>query len=638
MAKLIVPRHTADLEYIIPAMQVFYEGNDWITISDYKNKLFAILLENRKESKRNSDETHYTKCSEIPRYFGFLEREEPGKSTSRIKITQLGKEFYEAFLSNDDAKVHRTIIKSLKTISFGRNNEGCGSDTDYEAPNVVIIASLLINGLTNKEAAYILDCLVNKNQKFYTSLLSVKLARERGLKFEHSGVTTDIKFIPFLKRINFLDENIEGRIVVAESVKSNYYNELISLKITNDLKTNNTSNGITDDIVYIANSYNEYMPAMRTKPFLLIAGISGTGKSRIVKEMAFDSCAIDLREDVSPGNFCMIEVKPNWHDSSELMGYVSRIGGNHYVVTPFLNFLIKAMHHKETPFFVCLDEMNLAPVEQYFAEFLSVLESRKSVNGNIVSEPLIKAEVIRDYIKDFKNAYYGATKTDSYVGDRLTDEPSIEYESAVFAEIKEYGIILPPNVIVIGTINMDDTTYQFSRKVIDRAMTIEMNTVDFNSIFSDDHKKLEYPSTPASAELYLPNHTSAIDVLSSNEISDKDKDFLKENLPKVLSDLNSILKNTPFRIAYRVENELVLYFSTLRKYDAETTSKTLFETSIDDILMMKVLPRIEGNEDLLEEPLNNLHTFAENKYPKATIKIEEMQERLHVNHFTSFWP
>lgn len=116
-----------------------------------------------------------------------------------------------------------------------------------------------------------------------------------------------------------------------------------------------------------------YLRAMRTKPFLLLAGISGTGKSRIVKQMAFDSCPdnVVLRSDLtSPGNYCLIEVKPNWHDSTELLGYESKIGGAHYQLTPFVKFLAKALLHPETPFFVCLDEMNLAPVEQYFAEFL----------------------------------------------------------------------------------------------------------------------------------------------------------------------------------------------------------------------------------------------------------------------------
>ena len=124
---------------------------------------------------------------------------------------------------------------------------------------------------------------------------------------------------------------------------------------------------------------SQYLRAMRTKPFLLLAGISGTGKSRIVKQMAFDSCPdnAELRSDpTSPGNYCLIEVKPNWHDSTELLGYESKIGGAHYQLTTFVKFLIKAMLHPNVPFFVCLDEMNLAPVEQYFAEFLSVLESR----------------------------------------------------------------------------------------------------------------------------------------------------------------------------------------------------------------------------------------------------------------------
>lgn len=144
-----------------------------------------------------------------------------------------------------------------------------------------------------------------------------------------------------------------------------------------------------------------YLTAMRTKPFLLLAGISGTGKSRIVKQMAFESCPDipTLRSDkTAPGNYELIEVKPNWHDSSELLGYESEIGGPHYVVTPFVRFLVKTMRYPDVPFFVCMDEMNLAPVEQYFAEFLSVLESRKLLSdGTITSEPLIKADIFSKY-------------------------------------------------------------------------------------------------------------------------------------------------------------------------------------------------------------------------------------------------
>ena len=214
-----------------------------------------------------------------------------------------------------------------------------------------------------------------------------------------------------------------------------------------------------------------YLPAMRTKPFLLLAGISGTGKSRIVKQMAFESCPDipALRSDkTAPGNYELIEVKPNWHDSSELLGYESEIGGPHYVVTPFVRFLVKAMRYPDVPFFVCMDEMNLAPVEQYFAEFLSVLESRKLLSdGIITSEPLIKADIFSKYA-DQLHRDLDITDTETY--------------KAVYDRLKNDGLRLPSNLIVVGTVNMDETTHQFSRKVIDRAMTIEMNIEDAETL------------------------------------------------------------------------------------------------------------------------------------------------------------
>lgn len=124
----------------------------------------------------------------------------------------------------------------------------------------------------------------------------------------------------------------------------------------------------------IPKTYIYLLNALRTKPFLLLAGISGTGKSRIVRELAFATCNKVLKDEegTTPGNYCIIEVKPNWHDSTELLGFYSNLS-NKYLFKRFTNFIIKAMQHRDVPFFVCLDEMNLAPVEQYLAEFLSVL-------------------------------------------------------------------------------------------------------------------------------------------------------------------------------------------------------------------------------------------------------------------------
>ncbi|MCQ2290231.1 MAG: NgoFVII family restriction endonuclease [Muribaculaceae bacterium] len=138
--------------------------------------------------------------------------------------------------------------------------------------------------------------------------------------------------------------------------------------------------------------YRRYIAAIKSKPFLLLAGISGTGKSRIVRELARACWEVGSKEyeDHKPRNFEMVQVKPNWHDSSELIGYVSRIDGEKFVAGDFLKFVAKAWEEPGVPYFLCLDEMNLAPVEQYFAEYLSVVESRKNKDGVVVTDPLLK--------------------------------------------------------------------------------------------------------------------------------------------------------------------------------------------------------------------------------------------------------
>ncbi|MEY3288943.1 MAG: hypothetical protein RLZZ419_1185 [Pseudomonadota bacterium] len=141
------------------------------------------------------------------------------------------------------------------------------------------------------------------------------------------------------------------------------------------------------------------------KPFLLLAGISGTGKTRFVREQAAAHYSGDL------SNYCLIPVRPDWHEPSDLLGYISRIGqdGSRYVVTDLLRFVVKVWQDawasatakelvcKEpvemTPYWLCLDEMNLAPVEQYFADYLSVLETRKWQDGSYGCDPLLNAQL-----------------------------------------------------------------------------------------------------------------------------------------------------------------------------------------------------------------------------------------------------
>ncbi|MBR5972762.1 MAG: AAA family ATPase, partial [Paludibacteraceae bacterium] len=299
-------------------------------------------------------------------------------------------------------------------------------------------------------------------------------------------------------------------------------------------KNNDLNLKLINDILGRSNNnYKAYLTALRTKPFMLLAGISGTGKSRIVRELA-KACWQEGDEEFGknhPKNFCMVQVKPNWHDSSELIGYVSRINGEKFVVGPFLRFMTKAINDPNTPYFLCLDEMNLAPVEQYFAEFLSVIESRKlNEDGSITTDPIIP---------------YENTEAFGSLIDQLFDDE--EERKAYKTENNGKRLTIPQNLFVVGTVNMDETTFSFSRKVLDRAMTIEMNEVDLHGGLTDEETEIGYIGNSI-----IGTAAEGKDVYSSNK-------ELCDNALSYLEKVNHILEGTPFKIAYRTRNEFLLY-------------------------------------------------------------------------------
>jgi hypothetical protein len=378
-----------------------------------------------------------------------------------------------------------------------------------------------------------------------------------------------------------------------------------------------------------------FITAIKSKPFLLLAGISGTGKSRIVRELAFMTCPKELQDEdgTTPSNYCMIEVKPNWHDSSELLGYYSSFNGGGYRFTKFDRFVVKAWLNPDVPFFVCLDEMNLAPVEQYFAEFLSVLETRsRDKEGNVVTGALVD----KQYFKD-------DTKMKEDLGLDGADDWTIKVRS----DLVNKGLTLPPNLIVIGTVNMDDTTYQFSRKVIDRAMTIEMNGGELSQMFGNSNS-LKYRSDEDVVKLGMLKapYINADEVIERYQ---SQAQIIKEKLPEKLEAVNTALKDTPFQVSYRVLNELVIYLGALMD---EATAKgesidddalsALIDQAMDQITLMKILPRIEGDEDMFRRSggANVLKTlqslFSEDS--DSYRKLEEMADRLDRTGFTRFWP
>lgn len=359
-------------------------------------------------------------------------------------------------------------------------------------------------------------------------------------------------------------------------------------------------------------SYLPYLTALRTKPFMLLAGISGTGKSRIVRKLA-QACWTPEEDEYGkncPRNFCMVQVKPNWHDSSDLIGYVSRINGEKYVVGPFLRFIAKAIQDPKRPYFLCLDEMNLAPVEQYFAEYLSVIESRKLQDGHIETDPIVPFE---------NTEAYGS------LIDQLFD--SDEERKAYKTEEGGKRLTIPENLFVVGTVNMDETTFSFSRKVLDRAMTIEMNEVNLKGgLEAGGAAEFGYIGEDLMGEA-----AEGRDIYADNQA-------LCDDIITYLGKVNEILEGTPFKIAYRTRNEFLLYAVNRIHF---ATDSELWQT-LDEMTSMKILSRIEGDnercERVLREMKNLLTETVGNHAPDSVSlkKIDEMTLKLK-SGYTSYW-
>jgi hypothetical protein len=415
-----------------------------------------------------------------------------------------------------------------------------------------------------------------------------------------------------------------------------------------------------------------------SKPFLLLAGISGTGKTRFVREQAKTSKQF-------AETYCLTSVRPDWHEPSDLLGYISRLNGAaEYITTDVLQFIAKAWRaiadsgltvevqesedqgerlvvsgerdvlEQVLPYWLCLDEMNLAPVEQYFADYLSVLETREwrwtGDSFTYSCDALLKPATINE------------------VADKEKLREALGFEGSqydeLWADICQYGLGIPFNLLVAGTVNMDETTHGFSRKVIDRALSF-----DFGAFFPNDYNDFFTP-TSCNKRLSYPIWSNA----SKADLADTfDVDGTKT--VAFLSAVNAVLKNTPFELAFRALNELLLAVASSQPQD-DLTLKAVW----DDFMMCKVLPRIEGDtdklttsnrKDLLEElgvvlsdqlaPIWQAEQGDKNQRPdlyrekivadganeeekvlripcRSKAKLKWMSERLASATFTSFWP
>lgn len=358
-----------------------------------------------------------------------------------------------------------------------------------------------------------------------------------------------------------------------------------------------SSNGFTYQDGLVENFYL----SLKSKPFVILAGISGTGKTKLVSLFAE---AIGAKTKLVP-------VRPDWSDSSDLFGHVDLTGK--FIPGEVIDFVKEASDNLNTPYILCLDEMNLARVEYYLSDFLSIIETRRFADGEIVTNPLLA-----------KEKYGVGNGAYEYYGD----------------------LYLPENLYIVGTVNMDETTFPFSKKVLDRANTIEFSYVDLMPDFTGYGESAD--------SLALDNSFLKTEYLTL--VACAEEAAFIEEICSELQEINNVLQAADAHVGYRVRDEIVFYMLNNKK--AELLDR---DAAMDNEIMQKILPRIQGSSSAVKEMLCELFKIfcsdyrdhqtagsdlfeqmqkaldAGAKYPESAKKVAFMVRRFDEDGFTSYW-
>ncbi len=330
-----------------------------------------------------------------------------------------------------------------------------------------------------------------------------------------------------------------------------------------------------------------YICSLLAKPFVILSGNSGTGKTRIATRFAE---YLKKTNDTNIKNSLLIPVGADWTDNTKILGYYNPLANNgagEYVKTDVFRFLEAAGANPKIPFFLILDEMNLSHVERYFSDFLSKME-----------------------LLDFKS------------------------DKKVFFDIQGYGQLeLPKNLFITGTVNIDETTYMFSPKVLDRANVIEfkpeMDDV-LKNLLSDASSGEQKSAEDGVAEGFM----KLANEVRSGEIPEAVRPVLNDIKP-ILESFYTELEKCGFEFAYRTAKEIRLYAIAAFK-TAEGEKPTA--TNIADIqILQKILPKIHGNKKQIGTLLDELEKLCEEKsLPNSLAKIRQMKTKLSNFQYTSF--
>jgi len=360
-------------------------------------------------------------------------------------------------------------------------------------------------------------------------------------------------------------------------------------------------------VISVAELANFYL-ALTVSPLVVLSGISGTGKSLLPRKFAKQTNSF----------FHAIPVQPQWSDNSDLFGYVPTLSPTKYIKGALIDSLLEAKRNPQKLVIALLDEMNLAPVEHYFSDFLSVAETR---------------------VRDDK----GIT-TDKLPIELPDDVPG---QSSPHIDLLR-GIQLPPNLRVVGTANMDETTHTFSPKVLDRAFTIEFDDPDLTAFASGQGAAKGGSNAFDELATIAIRETNAISVQEAYAVSQD----LFEHIALLLSEIQDILAPAGIKFGYRTRDAILLYLHFWR--ELQLADILTGYAALDFCILQKILPKVAGSGEALAEALTNLTTWlsaraeaqedadgvlAEFSGPlaRSVQKVERMTELLSLDGSTRYW-
>lgn len=398
--------------------------------------------------------------------------------------------------------------------------------------------------------------------------------------------------------------SIFGELVFDLIEKPSLYLELKNFYFTTVVSTSDIF-----DISYFINrlelaniSFSESLPyrfvsALQTKPFVILTGLSGSGKTKLAE-------AFSLWISESSEQYCMVSVGADWTNREPLLGFPNALENGKYVKpeSGALDLILRAANDdRNKPYFLILDEMNMSHVERYFADFLSAMES---TDGNI---------------------YIHASSENITMNDETLSVPS--------------SIKLPKNLFIIGTVNIDETTYMFSPKVLDRANVIEFRVSEneMSSFFSHP-KELDMDSL----------RSVGASMASSFVTRANEKGLIAKDLDTALMPFFIKLQEAGAEFGYRSASEISRFVKICT--ELATTNMTEAEV-VDAAIIQKLLPKVHGSRNKIEKILKELGALCINeseqnfqfdeetytiKYPLSYAKLKQMHKRVLSDGFTSF--